>query len=563
MEKIFRRNKLMIYGFVALLAVLTCVVMPVNYNVNDDVELEGILSGMYTGVPDGHAIYIQAVLAYPISWLYRMFPAWNWYGILLVGLQWLSLGLVMDRVDDCVADPVNRILFLGNIVLAFFIAVWENYVSLTYTTTAGILLAMVMFWYLAGDSSLRTQMITAFLVLIGISLRFQFVPMILPIGGICWVLKAYREGIRKVWYLPAFLAAGLFVMAGCRHIAYQSEDWQEFLKFNDARTEVYDYSGVPSYETDREFYDTNGISVQVFEALDIYDLTGRPEVTTELLRTVADYQQQKYALSAKEEVKQALKSSLMSFFMDQYGQSLSPLNIFMFLLWMGFFITGIYRKKYACLLTGLSAAAAMGAMWFYLAWKGRLLYRVLFVMQLLMITTGAGLWRYAGRGMFPNRMTRRYLLTAAFVLMIVPSLLTFQKCYEHAVEAKEQNADRDALEAYFKEHPDQFYLVTTPLVAPVSDSITLHTNGHPMNYAELGGWIVRSPLYMERLANAGVTDIRQMLLDQKGCVITSGRDMSYLFSDEYVENEEIEYRCLEDLNGEDWKYYIYQYILLE
>lgn len=557
-----RWNKLAIYGFVIVLAAVTCMLMPLNYNVNDDVELEGILSGMYTGTPDGHAVYIQAVLAYPLSWLYRAFPSWNWYGILLCGLQWLGLALVMDRADDCVVDPVNRILILGNIVLAFFIAVWENYVSLTYTTAAGILLATTMFWYLAGGSGLWTQFVTAALLLTGLALRVQFLPMLLPLGGVCWCLKVYREGIRKLWRFPAILGAGLLLMFVCQRLAYGSEEWQEFLEFNAARTEVYDYTGVPSYETDREFYDSRGISVQVFEALDIYDLTGRPEITTELLRSVADYQNERQDLPALEDMKQAGKASVLSFFKDQYGESLSPLNIFTALLWLGFLATGIRRKKYACLFTGLGVILLMGAMWFYLAWQGRLLYRVLFVMQLLMVTIGAGLWRYAGKGIFPSRMTRRYFLSAVFALMLIPAFLTWPKCYARAAEAGIQNEDRNVLETYFYEHPEQFYLVTTPLVAPVSDSVIFRTNRHPANYAELGGWLVRSPLYKKRLKRAGITDIRQMLLEQKGCVVTSGRDMSYLFSDIYEEGTDIEYRCVEELHGEDWKYYIYQYILL-
>ena len=65
MKDKIRWEKLAVYGFVALLALGTCLWMPVNYNVNDDVELEGILSGAYTGSPDGHAIYIRALLAYP------------------------------------------------------------------------------------------------------------------------------------------------------------------------------------------------------------------------------------------------------------------------------------------------------------------------------------------------------------------------------------------------------------------------------------------------------------------------------------------------------------------
>lgn len=85
------RGKAIFYGAVAMPAIVTWVLMPVNYNVNDDVDLEHIISGMHTGAPDGHAIYIQAMLSYPLSWLYGLFPDWNWYGVLLYSLQWLGL----------------------------------------------------------------------------------------------------------------------------------------------------------------------------------------------------------------------------------------------------------------------------------------------------------------------------------------------------------------------------------------------------------------------------------------------------------------------------------------
>lgn len=557
-----RWDKWMIYGIVAVLAILTCKYMYLNYNANDDVEMEGILSGMYTGTPDGHAIYIQALLSYPLSWLYRLFPSVNWYGIVLVGLQWLSLGLVADRADDCMHDVVNRALAMVDIFLIFFIAVWENYVSLTFTTTAGILLAAALFWYVAGDDSPHTQIVTALLVLTGICIRLEFAPVVLFMGGVCWLLKVYRSGIRRVWLLPAVLGSGLILMFVCNGLAYSSQEWKAFLSYSDVRSLVYDYTGVPSYEEDRAFYDENGISVNVFEALDIYDLSSRPETTKELLQKAADYQQKKNQVSFRENIFLTMKESLVSFFEDQYGQTLSPVNILMTAVWFGFILACLRNRKYACLLAGDAALLGMCAMWFYLIWSGRFPYRVLFTMQLLLIAAGAGLWQYGGKNLIPGRMTRRVLLAVLLAVLLIPAFGTWPKCHAHSMEAKATNEDRAVLEDYFAEHPEQFYLLTTPLVASISDSISLEMNEHPMNYADLGGWIVGSPLYRERLALYGITDIRKMLLEGKGCVVTSGRTMDYMFSDEYVEGVDIEYRCVEELHGEKWKYYIYQYILL-
>ena len=494
MRKRIRWDKWVLYGIVALLAVLTCKYMYLNYGTNDDVEMEGILSGMYTGTPDGHAVYIQALLSYPLSWLYRLFPSFNWYGIMVVGLQWLALGLVIDRADDCMHDLVNRFLAMVNIFLIFFIAVWENYVSFTFTTTAGILLAAALFWYVAGDDNVHTQIVTALLVLLGICIRLEFAPVVLLAGGCCWLLKAYQSGIRKVWLLPAALGGGLLLMAVCNTAAYGSAEWKEFLSYSDVRSQVYDYTGVPSYEEDRDFYEENGISVNVFEALDIYDLTSRPEVTKELLQKVADYQTEKNKMSFQENMALTLKNSLISFFEDQYGQTLSPMNILMTAVWFGFIIACLWNKKYACLIAGDGVLLGLCALWIYLVWAGRFPYRVLFTMQLLLIAVGAGLWQYGGKNLIPSRIVRRCLLCGLLALLLIPAFGTWPKCHEHSMEAKAQNEDRMVMEEYFEEHPDKFYFLTTPLVAPVSDSLSLHVNKHPMNYADLGGWIVRSPL---------------------------------------------------------------------
>lgn len=565
MKDKIRWEKLAVYGFVALLALGTCLWMPVNYNVNDDVELEGILSGAYTGSPDGHAIYIRALLAYPLSWLYRACPALNWYGILLCGLQWLGFGLLAGRVWDRLREQSDRFWIMGNLLLVFLIAIWENYVSITYTTTAGILLAMTLFWYLTGDLSISTQAVTALLVLVGISLRFQFAPVILAVGGICWLLKVYREGIKKTWHLPAILGLGLLLMIGCQKWAYHSEAWKDFLTFNDARTEVYDYTGIPPYEESRDFYDRYPVGQQIFEALDIYDLTGRPEITTDLLKAVAEYQTEKDQIPPLEKVKQAVRASLISFLMDQYGESLSPLNLLMALLWIGFLTFSIRRKVYDHLVAGLLVAAAMGTMWLYLAWQGRLLYRILFVMQLLMIMTAAGLWLHEGRHLLPRQTLKKQLWIPLTLLLFVLALINGVRCYQREKMIQMQNTDRALLEEYFTAHPDQFYLLTTPLIAPITDEISLFTHPHPINYADLGGWVVKSPLYQERLKNVGIqtTDIRQILLEQKGCVITSGRNMSYLFSDQYEEDTEIQYLAPAYLENEGRYYYIHQYVVVQ
>ena len=53
------------------------------YDLNDDSAMKDILSGTYTGVPDGHNIQMLYPLGWGIAFLYRICPVIPWYGIFL------------------------------------------------------------------------------------------------------------------------------------------------------------------------------------------------------------------------------------------------------------------------------------------------------------------------------------------------------------------------------------------------------------------------------------------------------------------------------------------------
>ena len=72
------------------------------YDLNDDMAMKDILSGTYTGIPDGHNIQ----MLYPLGWLlafcYRLMPTVPWYGVFLCGCQFLAL-------QSCLFCVVSRL----------------------------------------------------------------------------------------------------------------------------------------------------------------------------------------------------------------------------------------------------------------------------------------------------------------------------------------------------------------------------------------------------------------------------------------------------------------------
>ena len=68
------------------------------YDLNDDTAMRDILSGIYTGTPNGHNIQMLYPLGWCIAMCYRLLPSVPWYGIFLCGCQFLALWLSVSTV---------------------------------------------------------------------------------------------------------------------------------------------------------------------------------------------------------------------------------------------------------------------------------------------------------------------------------------------------------------------------------------------------------------------------------------------------------------------------------
>ena len=67
------------------------------YQMNDDRFMKEVLSGVYNGTPDAHVIFIKYPFALLIRKLYCFLPGWDWYGIVMVGINLICLSLILYR----------------------------------------------------------------------------------------------------------------------------------------------------------------------------------------------------------------------------------------------------------------------------------------------------------------------------------------------------------------------------------------------------------------------------------------------------------------------------------
>ena len=68
--------------------------IPIVYSTNDDRMIAEIISGQFTGTPESYAIQMTYGFTWFLSRLYQMTRSLNWYGLVLIGSQIVSLGAI-------------------------------------------------------------------------------------------------------------------------------------------------------------------------------------------------------------------------------------------------------------------------------------------------------------------------------------------------------------------------------------------------------------------------------------------------------------------------------------
>lgn len=111
--------------------------------------------------------------------------------------------------------------------------------------------------------------------------------MAVPFGGLIFLAKA--DSIKRKVITALIAMVGLLGIMVFEKEAYGSEDWQAYLSYNDERSMVYDYYGVPAYEENREFYEKIGLKEYDVENLKRYNLCFVNDLETGKMHQIAGY----------------------------------------------------------------------------------------------------------------------------------------------------------------------------------------------------------------------------------------------------------------------------------
>ena len=250
------------------------------YMTNDDAGIQNLLNGFTTGINDPAHQFINIILGYPLTLLYKVIPTIQWWYIysqflMLIGTFLVNYAMIrvggsnlfsMHRNTHKILIAFKGILLSGTVLL-FNISFSVPAISSTSFTVVpalyggGIAALLFLQGYKGSvDNRFLWLILVLFLpvVLHRKSSSYAIMPYLFLVGLWTITLKNdFRQATRKfaLWAILALLLFEVFITADSRY-----KNWLngvEFTKFNKARAELLDHSR-DTYEDNPDLYETVG-----------------------------------------------------------------------------------------------------------------------------------------------------------------------------------------------------------------------------------------------------------------------------------------------------------------
>jgi len=492
------------------------------YDLNDDVLIKDIISGAYTGAPDGHNIQMLYPLGFFLSLPYYVFPQIPWFALFELDCMGLVYAVFYCGIQRLTEKKAGKRALAFILMIPFAgIYLWEL-VMVQYTVVCGALAAAAAFWlYLTPDCEKagdfwKHNVLSIVLVILAFNMRTEMLLLMGPFIGAVGLLKWAKEekpfvvlAWKKYMGTVGFILAGMVVSVLVNKVAYSSTEWKNFITFFDNRTEVYDFTGIPDYNTHQAFYDSIEISDEEYTLLVNYNFGLSEEINADALGKIAEY--------AGTHVKaggfsfgglvQATKDSFEGLFdvhapwtNDNYEASPftetnlsdAPFNILVILCYIMVVITAWINRDKSYLWKLPLMFLARSISWIFILYRGRIVDRIthpLYFMEIFMLV-GVLLVEY-------RKTSAKKIMSAGFLLLFVVTLLyipqNVTKTMTKQTVRENVNWLNEEFFAYTRENPENYYIVDVYSTVQYTEKMFTH----PIDKANqqlMGGWACKSPL---------------------------------------------------------------------
>ncbi len=211
------------------------------YETNDDLMMQSIASGFYTGHPDAHLIFTNTLIGWALKFLYGSWAGCNWYFIYLLAAHYAALTAIAFLVISRRGGWLFTLMYIG-----FFLVVeMRILLHLQFTTTAFLagmagLLLLVDGLFPGHPVNWGKAITGIFFFGLMCLIREQVVLLWAGLAGPFVLERLGLNGWKRLLG-TGLVCIGLFVsLQGINHWAYQQDSaWAEFSEYNHMRGEIH------------------------------------------------------------------------------------------------------------------------------------------------------------------------------------------------------------------------------------------------------------------------------------------------------------------------------------
>ena len=244
-------------------------VLNIRFEENDDIFMCLIANGNYSGTPDSHLVFQNALWGWFVSSLYQLTDDVEWYSVLFTIIHVLSISIVAYYMIE--RYRTNKLLLTFNLICLY--SLWIVIIqSFQFTTTAGILCA-------AGCIMLTKEAKTPFFwgcfsILIASLVRIEAAALVGLLAA-PFLLLTYKKNWQKYMRLIVVSVLVLTAIVIDRQF-YRSSDWQEYYEYNKLRGDINDNPNINAIEED----EIEGIGITQVDYAMLCGFIPDPEVIT-------------------------------------------------------------------------------------------------------------------------------------------------------------------------------------------------------------------------------------------------------------------------------------------
>ncbi|MGI6152611.1 MAG: hypothetical protein ACOYJB_02090 [Christensenellaceae bacterium] len=443
----------------SIFAIIYAQVSILDFSVVDDMIINNYLSGAY-GFSDGHAVYLNILLGKFLAFLYSVLPAINWYGVFLLAMVILSFSLVE-------AVLLSQFGIKWGLLIVALITATATYSMLehfTYTMIAyccaGASGACLFFGFETKHKSLRwlCYALAVVMLLLCSFIRWNVVLTAALIWGAFLLIQLLRRK-KSAWILAITVLCGLVGCAGCHaadQAAYQNdEEWREYTRFNEARTDYVDF-GMVDYSDHVGVYQRFSWSPNDYQMVNMYVHPDGNKYSAEVLEQIVAERGHRY-----ERTPLAVLYKLVEGFHDHEEQTMS-----MILLLIAAFTAAMFANRNKLLPLFLLAMPFIINIAFII--MRRPLYRVVYphyiiaaLLMLCIIDVGWIKERLVAGSTASRVLTAFLALVSGFMMFANLVSANYYKINKELSLDHGELANYRQYCAYLQNHPENAYLIPT------------------------------------------------------------------------------------------------------